>query len=100
LPFTIPALLATLVRIVAFQAENITGRSFHVLLIAASITLQVYLNSSLASGVMRRFKVESSFAAPGALIGTGNSFELAVATAIALSGPRAIEPGIGSRFRL
>lgn len=86
-PVTITALLATLVCIFAFQADNITGRFFHVVLIAVPITLQVYLNSSLAYGLMRLMKVEYSVAAPGALIGASNFFELAVATAIALFGP-------------
>ena len=87
-PVTITALLATLVFIFAFQADNITNRFFHVILIAVPITLQVYLNSSLAYGLMRLFKVEHSVAAPGALIGASNFFELAVATAIALFGPQ------------
>lgn len=86
-PVTITALLATLVFIFAFQADNITNRFFHVVLIAVPITLQVYLNSSLAYGLMKLFKVEHSVAAPGALIGASNFFELAVATAIALFGP-------------
>jgi ACR3 family arsenite transporter len=86
-PVTITALLATLVFIFAFQADNITSRFFHVLLIAVPITLQVYFNASLAYGLMRLFKVEYSVAAPGALIGASNFFELAVATAIALFGP-------------
>jgi arsenite transporter len=86
-PVTITALLATLVCIFAFQADNITGRFFHVALIAVPITLQVYLNSSLVYGVMKLLKVEHSVAAPGALIGASNFFELAVATAIALFGP-------------
>jgi arsenite transporter len=87
-PVTITALLATLVFIFAFQADNITNRFSHVILIAVPITLQVYLNSSLAYGLMRLFKVEYSVAAPGALIGASNFFELAVATAIALFGPQ------------
>jgi ACR3 family arsenite transporter len=86
-PVTIAALLATLVFIFAFQADNITGKSFHVALIAVPILLQVYLNASLAYGLMRLFKVEHAVAAPGALIGASNFFELAVATAIALFGP-------------
>jgi ACR3 family arsenite transporter len=86
-PVTILALLATLVFIFAFQAENITGRYFHVLLIAIPILIQVYFNSTLTYGLMRMFKVEYSVAAPGALIGASNFFELAVATAIALFGP-------------
>lgn len=86
-PITITALLATLVCIFAFQADNITGKFFHVILIAVPITLQVYLNSSLAYGLMKLLKVEHAVAAPGALIGASNFFELAVATAIALFGP-------------
>ena len=84
---TIAALLATLVLIFAFQADNITGRFFHVALIAVPITLQVYFNAGLTYGLMKFFKVEHAVAAPGALIGASNFFELAVATAIALYGP-------------
>ena len=86
-PVTVLALLATLVLIFAFQADNITGKFFHVILIAVPILIQVYFNSSLAYGLMRLFHVEYSVAAPGALIGASNFFELAVATAIALFGP-------------
>ncbi len=87
-PVTIAALLATLVFIFAFQADNITGRLLHVLLIAIPITLQVYFNASIAYGLMKWLKVEHAVAAPGALIGASNFFELAVATAIALFGPQ------------
>ena len=86
-PVTIGALLATLVLIFAFQADNITNRFTHVLLIAVPITLQVYFNASLAYALMKLLKVEYAVAAPGALIGASNFFELAVATAIALFGP-------------
>lgn len=86
-PVTIMALLATLVLIFAFQADNITGKFLHVGLIAIPILLQVYFNSSLAYGLMKWLKVPHSVAAPGALIGASNFFELAVATAIALYGP-------------
>ncbi len=86
-PVTILALLATLVLIFAFQADNITGKFFHVILIAVPILIQVYFNSSLTYGLMRLLKVEFAVAAPGALIGASNFFELAVATAIALFGP-------------
>ncbi len=86
-PVTILALLATLVLIFAFQAENITTRWLHVLLIAVPILIQVYFNASLAYGLMRLFRVPYAVAAPGALIGASNFFELAVATAIALYGP-------------
>lgn len=86
-PVTVIALLATLVFIFAFQAENITTRLLHVLLIAVPILIQVYFNASLAYGLMRLFRVPYAVAAPGALIGASNFFELAVATAIALYGP-------------
>jgi ACR3 family arsenite transporter len=65
-PITVLALLATLVLIFAFQ---------------------VYFNSSLTYTLMKLFRVPYSVAAPGALIGASNFFELAVATAIALYGP-------------
>jgi ACR3 family arsenite transporter len=86
-PVTIGALLATLVLIFAFQADNITSRFFNVVLIAVPITLQVYFNAGLAYALMKWLKVDHSVAAPGALIGASNFFELAVATAIALFGP-------------
>ena len=86
-PLTILALLATLVLIFAFQADNIVGKSFHVVLIAIPILIQVYFNASLAYGLMKWLRVPYSVAAPGALIGASNFFELAVATAIALFGP-------------
>ena len=86
-PVTILALLATLVAIFAFQAENITTRALHVVLIAVPILIQVYFNSGLTYGLMRLLRVPYPVAAPGALIGASNFFELAVATAIALYGP-------------
>ncbi|MDW7774432.1 MAG: ACR3 family arsenite efflux transporter [Desulfobulbaceae bacterium] len=86
-PITIVALLITLVTIFAFQAENITEKAFFVVLIAIPILIQVYFNSSLVYGLMKFFKVSHSVAAPGALIGASNFFELAVATSIALYGP-------------
>jgi ACR3 family arsenite transporter len=86
-PVSMTALLATLVLIFAFQADNILGKSLHVLLIAIPILIQVYFNSSLTYGLMRLLKVRHAVAAPGALIGASNFFELAVATAIALFGP-------------
>jgi ACR3 family arsenite transporter len=85
-PITTLALLATLVLIFAFQADNLTGRFSHVLLIAVPILILVYFNASLAYGLMRFVGAPYSVAAPGALIGASNFFELAVATAIALYG--------------
>lgn len=86
-PVAVLALLATLVLIFAFQADNIMERYFHVILIAVPILIQVYFNSSLVYFMMKLFRVPHSVAAPGALIGASNFFELAVATAIALYGP-------------
>lgn len=86
-PITIIALLLTLILIFAFQSENLTTRWFHVLLISIPLVLQVYFNASLAYGLMKLFKVDYEIAAPGALIGASNFFELAVATAIVLFGP-------------
>jgi ACR3 family arsenite transporter len=86
-PVTTIALLATLVLIFAFQAENLSARFSHVVLIAIPIVIQVYFNSSLAYGLMKLVRVPHDVAAPGALIGASNFFELAVATAIALYGP-------------
>ncbi len=85
-PITIAALLLTLVLIFAFQADNILGKAWHVLLIAVPILLQVYLNASIAYVLMHKAGVPYVVAAPGALIGASNFFELAVATAIALFG--------------
>ncbi len=86
-PVAVSALLLTLVCIFAFQADNITSRFLHILLIAVPILIQVYFNSSLAYWLMKRLRVPHAVAAPGALIGASNFFELAVATAIALYGP-------------
>jgi ACR3 family arsenite transporter len=86
-PVTTIALLATLVLLFAFQAENVTGRWFHVALIAVPLLIQVYLNAALAYLLMRWLKVPHAVAAPGALIGASNFFELAVAVAITLFGP-------------
>jgi ACR3 family arsenite transporter len=57
-----------------------------VVLIAVPILIQVYFNSGLTYALMRLFRVRYAVAAPGALIGASNFFELAVATAIALYG--------------
>jgi ACR3 family arsenite transporter len=86
-PVTVIALLLTLVLIFAFQAENLTRQWSSVLLIAVPILVQVYFNSSLAYLLMRAFRVPHNVAAPGALIGASNFFELAVAVAITLFGP-------------
>ena len=81
------ALLLTLALIFAFQADNLTSKWFTVILLAVPILIQVYFNSSLTYLMMRKLKVPHNVAAPGALIGASNFFELAVAVAITLFGP-------------
>jgi len=85
-PVAIGALLAVLVAIFAFQADNILGRPLDVVLIAIPLIIQVYFNAGLAYGLMHLARVPFPVAAPGALIGASNFFEMAVATAIALYG--------------
>lgn len=85
-PVTIVALLATLVLIFAFQADNILTNWIAVVLLAVPILIQVYCNAGLAYGLMRFFGVPHNIASPGALIGASNFFELAVAVAITLFG--------------
>jgi ACR3 family arsenite transporter len=85
-PVMIGALLLTLVLIFAFQSDNLNQRWIAVLLISVPIIIQVYFNSGLAYLLMRVLRVEHNVAAPGALIGASNFFELAVAVAITLFG--------------
>ncbi|HVE17331.1 MAG TPA: ACR3 family arsenite efflux transporter [Chthoniobacterales bacterium] len=97
-PVTIVALLATLVLIFAFQAENILTNWTAVLLLAIPILIQVYFNAGLAYWLMRVFRVRHNVATPGALIGASNFFELAVAVAITLFGatsPAALATVVG-----
>jgi len=68
--------MATLVLIFAFQTDNIIEKWLHVLLIAVPILIQVYFNSTLTYGLMKLFGVAHQIAAPGALIGASNFFEL------------------------
>lgn len=85
-PVTMIALLVTLVIIFAFQGEIILSNWFNIILIAVPITIQVYFNSSLAYGLSKLLKVPHSIAAPSALIGASNFFELAVAVTISIFG--------------
>jgi len=87
-PVTIIALLATLVLIFAFQADNILSNWISVLLLAIPILIQVYFNAGLAYGLMRFLRVRHNVATPGSLIGASNFFELAVAVAITLFGAK------------
>jgi ACR3 family arsenite transporter len=97
-PVMIGALLLTLVLIFAFQSKNLMSRWVAVLLIAVPILVQVYFNSGLTYLLMKWLRVEHSVAAPGALIGASNFFELAVAVAITLFGadsPAALATVVG-----
>jgi ACR3 family arsenite transporter len=85
-PWSLAALLATLVLLFAFQGDAILAQPAVILLLAVPILIQVILNSSLAYLLNRRLGVAHSVAGPSALIGASNFFELAVATAISLFG--------------
>lgn len=85
-PVTPAALLVTLVLLFAFQGEVILNNPLHILLIAIPLTVQTFLIFFIAYGWAKVWKVPHSVAAPGAMIGASNFFELAVAAAIALFG--------------
>jgi ACR3 family arsenite transporter len=85
-PFSIAALLLTLVLLFAFQGEQIIEQPTVILLLAIPILIQVILNSTLAYLANRRLGVPHDVAAPSCLIGASNFFELAVAAAISLFG--------------
>jgi len=80
------ALIVTLVLLFAFQGEVILNNPLHILLIAIPLTIQTFLIFFLAYGWAKLWKVPHCIAAPGAMIGASNFFELAVAAAIALFG--------------
>jgi ACR3 family arsenite transporter len=85
-PVSLLALLTTLVLLFAFQGEQILAQPLVILLLAVPILIQVYFNAGLAYWLSRRFGVAWCVAAPAALIGASNFFELAVAAAISLFG--------------
>lgn len=85
-PLSLAALLATLVLLFGFQGGQIVARPLVIALIAVPILIQVYLNAGLAYWLSRRLGVAWCVAAPAALIGASNFFELAVAAAISLFG--------------
>jgi arsenite transporter len=85
-PLSLIALLATLVLLFGFQGEQILAQPLVIALLAVPIIIQVYLNAGLAYWLSRRFGVAWCVAAPAALIGASNFFELAVAAAISLFG--------------
>ena len=85
-PWSIAALLATLVLLFAFQGEAILRQPLVIALLAVPILIQVFFNSSLAYLLNRAVGEKHSVACPSALIGASNFFELAVAAAIGLFG--------------
>jgi len=85
-PVSLVALLTTLVMLFGFQGEQIVAQPLVIVLLAVPIVIQVYFNAGLAYWLSRRFGVAWCVAAPAALIGASNFFELAVAAAISLFG--------------
>jgi ACR3 family arsenite transporter len=87
-PWSMAALLATLVLLFGFQGPAIIAQPGIIALLAVPIVIQVYLNAGIAYGLSRWLRVPHCVAGPAALIGASNFFELAVATAIGLFGLR------------
>jgi len=85
-PFSMVALLTTLILLFAFQGSAILQHPLIIVLLAVPILVQVFLNASLAYLLNWRLGVEYSIAGPSCLIAASNFFELAVATAISLFG--------------
>jgi ACR3 family arsenite transporter len=85
-PWSITALLATLVLLFAFQGEAILRQPLVIALLAVPILIQVFFNSALAYWLNRAVGEQHNIACPSALIGASNFFELAVAAAISLFG--------------
>ncbi|CAG4903268.1 Arsenical-resistance protein Acr3 [Paraburkholderia gardini] len=85
-PYSISALLATLVLLFAFQGEAIVHEPLIIAMLAVPVLIQVFFNSGLAYLLNRRLGVAHCVAGPSSLIGASNFFELAVATAISLFG--------------
>ncbi|WP_100411278.1 ACR3 family arsenite efflux transporter [Acidovorax sp. 69] len=85
-PWSITALLATLVLLFAFQGEAILQQPLVIALLAVPILIQVFFNAGLAYWLNRAVGEKHNVACPSALIGASNFFELAVAAAISLFG--------------
>ena len=85
-PWSISALLATLVLLFAFQGQAILEQPLIIALLAVPILIQVFFNSALAYWLNRLVGEKHNVACPSALIGASNFFELAVAAAIGLFG--------------
>ncbi|MCA1770809.1 MAG: ACR3 family arsenite efflux transporter [Halomonas sp.] len=85
-PITPIGLILTLILLFAFQGEVILEAPLHIVLIAVPLIIQTFLIFFIAYGWAKVWKVPHNVAAPGAMIGASNFFELAVAAAIALFG--------------
>jgi ACR3 family arsenite transporter len=85
-PWSVAALLVTLVLLFAFQGEAILKQPLVIALLAVPILIQVFFNSALAYWLNRALGETHNVACPSALIGASNFFELAVAAAISLFG--------------
>ena len=85
-PFSMAALLLTLVLLFAFPGQAILGQPLVIAMLAVPILIQVLFNSGLAYWLNRKVGERHSIACPSALIGASNFFELAVAAAISLFG--------------
>jgi arsenite transporter len=85
-PVSLMALLLTLVVLFGFQGRQILAQPLVIAILAVPILIQVYFNAGLAYALNRMLRVPHCVAAPSALIGASNFFELAVATAVGLFG--------------
>ena len=85
-PFSLVALLLTLVLLFGFQGEQIVRQPLVIAILAVPILIQVYFNAGVEYWLNRRFRVAHCVAGPSALIGASNFFELAVATAVGVFG--------------
>lgn len=85
-PWSVAALLLTLVLLFAFQGDAIIRQPVVIALLAVPILIQVFFNSALAYWLNRKLGEKHAVACPSALIGASNFFELAVAAAISLFG--------------
>jgi ACR3 family arsenite transporter len=85
-PWSISALLITLVLLFAFQGEAILKQPLVIALLAVPILIQVFFNSALAYWLNRKVGEKHNIACPSALIGASNFFELSVAAAISIFG--------------
>lgn len=83
---TIIGLLLTLILIFSFQGEVILNNPLHILLIAVPLVIQTFLIFFIAYLVSKKLRLRHDIAAPAAMIGASNFFELSVAVAITLFG--------------